>query len=199
MDSVKHKIQSAFAGVALKNWRQAFFSVECNSEWRAKCHMFFFKEQCKKLFHPFSLPSSLLPSFPTYLQIFIIHLPSPCGRHKDENNGVLALSSYYQVKQLHLQTIITQRPNEMEFAAGTGEKGFSNNSQHPAQGQVSIRASPPTPLFNRYFLAHSTMCYILGRKHLWKSVRSILWPEHAGGERWTMSLSVGRDNLKYHF
>ena len=145
IDSVKHKIQSAFAGVALKNWRQAFFSVECNSEWRAKCHTFFFKEQCKKLFHPFSLPSSLLPSFPTYLQIFITHLPSPRGRHKDENNGVLALSSYYQVKQLHLRTIITQRPNEMESAAGTGEKGFSNNSQHPAQGQVGIRASPPPP------------------------------------------------------
>lgn len=147
MDSVKHKIQSAFAGVALKNWRQAFFSVECNSEWRAKCHTFFFKEQCKKLFHPFSLPSSLLPSFPTYLQIFIIHLPSPCGRHKDENDGVLALSSYYQVKQLHLQTIITQGPMKWSLPQGQ-EKRSSQIIVNTLHKGKLVSEHPPLPPYS---------------------------------------------------
>lgn len=190
MDSVRHKIQSAFAGVVLRNWRQAFFSFEYNSEFLVKCHTFFFKRVMQSNVRLF-LPISFLPSFPPLLPLFLptylpayistykyllyaYHVPSSCLGHKDKKDAVLSLSSYYQKDKKGTYTnnynVVVNEYNGV-FQIDEGKRGFLNKSQHPVQGQEGVRAFL---LFIQQVFPECLVYATHGMKHVWKNMRHVI-------------------------
>ena len=70
-------------------------------------------------------------------------------------------------------------------------------SQRPVQGQGGITAFPL--LIQQMFFACPLGATHCESSRFGNNMRSMLWLEHLGGEKWRMSLDVGRDNFKCHF
>lgn len=104
------------------------------------------------MFVPPSLPL-LLPTYqPTYRHLF--HEPRPCLGHKDEKGAVPALSSYCQKDRTTMHTNYNTVYGWNGVCQMDKERrGFSNESQHPVQGQGG---GSPVPV-NKYFLS---ACYV---------------------------------------
>lgn len=136
-------------------------------------------------------PSCLSPVLPK----IVVTSPTICQAHLGESKmkkytTCPCVLIVRKVKQPHLQ-LQHNRSTIWSLLDGQGKNGLFRYSQEPVQVCLSI---PSTQGRSEYLL-----CVAHGMKHVFKSVRNILWSEHVGGEREKMSLEFDRDSLKCSF